>query len=334
MVVSLSFALALTSLALAAPPRRAVLLGTADEPALGRLADELRAAAYEVLVVPSDGSFEDAKLAELAQEQAALAVVSFRARDGEAQVVICVVDRARGESTLRRLAQRPVGTTNVDQVMALRVVEVLNAALLELERDSETSAPPHGAVAARASSSPVRQAARAETRLGLAANLRGTWLGGGLPPFVGPQLGGRVGLSSGLFLGVSGFVSASEDTFRSVSGSAHVRIFEANLAVGFQAPLGRRAQLGVSLLGGWIGAWARAEPAVGYRERDARSLSFVIEANGEVSLQLSNHLSLPVALGVGLLWPQISVSQASTPVAVGGPWLGSASLGLAVEWEP
>ncbi len=326
--------LTLASLAQAAPARRAVLLGHANDSALRRIANELRVAGYEVLVVPSEGKIDDVTLAQVADEREALAVVSVSTRAEAAEVVVYVVDRVRAESTLRRLVQRSGDPGSVDQVIALRIVEVLNAALLELERKSTV---PRGSTAAVLPDArlppPTRRADRA-IRLGVSAQAQATWLLGGLPPFFGPALSARLVLPSGLFLGVAGFASASKATLTGRAGSADIRIFEATLRAGFEAPLWRNLDLGCNLALGWLGAWASAEPAVGFRERDARSLSALVIGQGELGLRIFEHMSFVGALGFGVVLPRLSLRQASTEVAVAGPWLASAGVGIVTEWEP
>lgn len=314
----------------AALPRRALLVGGATDAVLHRVANELGAAGFDVLVETELQAAEAAHFAQLAQQREAQAVVDFRLRPSVGGVAIYVTDRAHNETTLRRLKSR--SGAEAETVLALRIVEVINGALLELERVTTAPARPAPPLMPRADADRTQQPAEPGFGLLLRGGERGLWLSGELSGFIGPELGLRASLPNGLFLDGSSFVSISSQQVRGAGGSADVRVLSADCTIGLSSSVGERFQFGAGLSGGLLGAWASADAAPGYRARTARGLSGSVSVRADARFKLFRALGAYAGLGAGRVLPPISVSLASEPRAGAGPWFAFGSVGLSLMW--
>jgi hypothetical protein len=309
--------------------RRALLLGTAGESAVQKVENELRAAGYETEVVVESAAATEAELSDLARQRDAQAVIRIDGAAAAREVVVFIVGSAGREFTLRRLTPRPKLGEDADGVLALRVVEIVNAAMQELYRETRrvprkvNQAPP------ATPSAPIPP----RTRFSLGAGARALWFPGALPPLVGPELSGRVRAPWGLFGEATGFVSASKASFVEESGTATFRAFSAGLKLGYGRVLSRRLAWATGIGAAGLLSWADATPAAGYQARQALARAAVLHATGEFSIRLSPWLRLSAALDGGAVLPRLELGMAGEPIA-DARWLGAASLGLAMEWEP
>ncbi len=314
----------------AAPGRRALLVGPSADSVLRRVADELRAAGYDV-GLETQALVDQAEFVKLAERRHVSAIVELRPGNSGPEVLIFVTDPKRGETTLRQLKFR-VGA-EAESMLALRIVEVLNGSLLELD-PTRAKAPKPAQASNQVETKPALrgEAGTPPFSLSLCAGARGLWLSGGLASFVGPEVAVRTAHRSGFFIDASGFVSASSERVHAASGKAELRAFASDIEVGLARPLGHRLSLGTGLAFGLLGAWANAEPALGYRARSAQSLSALILLRGEANYAITQAVSAYAVFGMGGTVPSISMSLASQPVGNAGPWVASGSAGLSLEW--
>jgi hypothetical protein len=156
----------LLSMALAAPTaaepaRILILIDDAQQEIARRLHAELGAAGFEVVAEPASMEETSRPALERAAREAG-AVAALRVRQLPGSVEVWVTDRVTGKTVLREVVLPPEGANDVDRdaLVAVRVVELLRASLLEIE----SSLPPRGEVAtppaaARALVAPVRKPA-------------------------------------------------------------------------------------------------------------------------------------------------------------------------------
>lgn len=202
-VVLLTLAILLVALqALAAPPTRIALV---REPGSGdgfprRLRAELDSMGIQVVEVPApDTAPSHESLEQAARDAGAFAAVRVAPRKGGVEVWIA--DRVTGKTVLRELVARR-GETD-DEIVALRVVELLRASLLELDLHGA----PHGDVkpapavrrlVPKPLPAPVVAPARpGEAALGLELGPGVAYSPSGIPPAPLLRLGARFDLGSG-----------------------------------------------------------------------------------------------------------------------------------------
>ncbi len=312
------------SLARAAP--RVVLAGRAGACALQRTADELQAAAYEVIAVPGDSDVQDDQLAALAQQRDSRAAIAVHGSGAACWVSIYVLSSTTGESSLRRLPTRWAGDRQAESLLALRVVEVLNGARLELEQ-ARKRIPDASRVVPRGASS------RRPRQFALLAAVRGLWMAESAAGFVGPELTLGIGVPGAWFVRGVGFVSASSLEVRSSAGAANVRVFAVGMATGWSFALTRALTMDASASARLLGAWADVQPALGYREVPALSRSAAFTGDIALGIAVTPRLAVGVAVGFGHVVPPVAISLAGSSAKSLGPWLAQASLGLGWEWE-
>jgi len=106
-----------------------------SDPVLGdafnRIQAELRLQLFEVVVIEARGTDPIQSTADAANEQNALAAVSLRKQTGGATAELCIVDRATGKTSLRRLTLEHVA--DAPAVLAIRAVDLLRASLREFD---------------------------------------------------------------------------------------------------------------------------------------------------------------------------------------------------------
>ncbi len=158
-----------------------------------RLAAELRAAGFQVEEHASEDAGDARRAVERAAEGATFATVLLhRAPDG-AFTDVWVADHVTHKTVVRRIGARGVGDP-ADRALALRVVELMRASLVEglvLPPSSDDSVPPSppppadvAAWTQEAVSRPAERHAAFELGLGIA----GVWAGPDLGAAVAPEL--------------------------------------------------------------------------------------------------------------------------------------------------
>jgi hypothetical protein len=180
-------------------PRIIVLAPTGDDRISLRLQAELRALHFDVPEVeiapdpPSRAQLEDAA-------RRSEAVAAVRIVPSQTGVEVWIVDRLTGKTVLREIVTTGGGNASRDATVALRVVELLRASLMELD----AARPPQGEMETppliRELMAPSRVTAPAAVKIGTLPELP--------PPAFSIELGPAAVLSPGGF-GPSGAVSAA-----------------------------------------------------------------------------------------------------------------------------
>jgi len=238
-------------------------------------------------------------------------------------VELCILDRSTGLTAFREaiLADQHGGST---EVVAIRVVESLRAALLTVEKPRRAPAPP------TPRASPVERASP-PTAGRWAAALRG---GGSYSPG-GLGVGGQVGMAVSWALtprvgvALDGVFSPRASTAGSTEGRATVVtvLVGPSLELGVSDPGGRlRVLAGV---GAWLGLLAmKGDATPPFVAQRAEVLTLVPHADARLLLQLASHLAISAGLSVGFAAPKVAVSFAEREVATWGRPLVLGFVGL------
>lgn len=238
-------------------PRIVIIAPTADDRISLRLQAELRALHFEVPDVEiAPGLPSRAQLEAAARQRDAVAAV--RIVPSSAGVEVWIVDRMTGKTVLREIVTTEAGSASGDATIALRVVELLRASLMELDAarrpEGEVKPPP----LILELMAPPRISARPAPPIAI------------LPERPSPKLSMELGpaalLSPGGF-GPSGLVSAAihyrpAEAF-GASLIALIPIPPATVSGPGGATAARVALLGVGLRGAWTSPTSAWTPTLG-----------------------------------------------------------------------
>ena len=140
-LLALGLALAPAAARAAGSPRIVLVAPEPGDRVAVRIRAELRALRFEVVdAEPAPGPPARAPLAEVARERGAVAAV--RLVPSSAGVEVWIVDRITGKTVLREVLTEEPGSAAGSATVALRVVELLRASLMELDAPG----PPRGEV--------------------------------------------------------------------------------------------------------------------------------------------------------------------------------------------
>ncbi len=241
----------------AAVPRIVIIAPTSDDRISLRLQAELRALHFDVPdveIAPTPPS--RAQLEEAARKSEAVAAV--RIVPSTAGVEVWIVDRMTGKTVLREIVTKEGSAAAGDATVALRVVELLRASLMELD----AARPPEGEIQPppliRELMAPPRRASPALPARAALPALD--------PPAFSIELGPAALLSSGGF-SPSGLVSAAVHYRPAEAFGASLIALIPILPAVVSGPEGstsaRAGLLGVGLRGTWTSPDSRWAPTLG-----------------------------------------------------------------------
>jgi hypothetical protein len=307
---------------------------------------ELSSLGFHVLMGAATPTLETTRELQAAARRAgAAAAVSLQ--PSEQGVEVWLVDRVTGKTLSRELLQSEPGLDR-ERVIAVRIVELLRASLLELQLPSgaegEVPATPQLQALAGLPDPSLQQkreqssagppavegygALRLHAGLGLASSVGATRV----TPLLG--LGAFWQALRSLAIGVSGSLPLGSAQISDREGSARVTSWQLNLGprlYPFAATGAFRLflDLGVSLLQFQIDATEEAAPLVGSSDR---LLTAGANAGLGVEWRLSSHFSLCSTVGAGVATPKPVVRFAGRDVLTLARPLLSYTLG--VEFRP
>lgn len=241
----------------AALPRIVIIAPTSDDRISLRLQAELRTLHFDVPdveIAPNPPS--RAQLEEAARKSEAVAAV--RIVPSSAGIEVWIVDRMTGKTVLREIVTKEGSAASGDATVALRVVELLRASLMELD----AARPPEGEMAPP----PLIRELMAPPRHTVPAWPSKVALPALDPPVFSIELGPAALLSSGGF-SPSGLVSAAvhyrpAEPF-GASLLALIPIVPAVVSGPEGATSARVGLLGVGLRGTWTSPGSRWSPTLG-----------------------------------------------------------------------
>jgi hypothetical protein len=268
-------------------------------------------------------------LGRAVRERGAVAGVRLVRFKRPPSVDIWVVDEVTGKTSSRRVSTQGLPESEAIAVVALAVVELLNASLLELRaahRARGTKTPTHAVIEmVDRSLEPPAEAYRFALRGGA------TVLGspGGLGLQAGPTLGASWGFHPSFLLDADAFLSATESEVDGSAGRAHVRLGAGRLHLIFRGvDSGVQPLFGIGF--GALVAWASGEPRDRYVASDDRTVVALPSALVGVAIRASSSFRARIALASGFAVPALSATLAGEPAASAGRPLLDASVGL--EW--
>jgi hypothetical protein len=269
-------------------------------------------------------------LSGAARARHALAAVRIARFESPASAEIWVVDQVTAKTSFRRVSVEALQPAEAVAVVALSVVELLNASLLELRAGHRT----------RGSQAPTQELHRLVARgLGeifppyrLAVRAGPVFIGspGGLGLTVGTGLALGLGLSTRWAVEGEAAIGFTRSTLVGAAGTEQVRMGLTRLLLVLRSASGKRVQaqlgIGAGALVGWADGAANDNYTAG-RDRTAVALPSAVAA---VALCLSRSVRVRISLGAGLAIPALSLELAGVPAASAGrPMLDGS---VALEW--
>jgi hypothetical protein len=271
-----------------------------------------------------------ASLAAAARAEKAVAGLRLARRLDPPGADIWLVDEVTGKASLRHVSTKDLAPSEAVALVALSVVELLNASLLELRAGHSTHgtrAPPPAVLkmvdrTLEAPFGPYRFAIRG------GASVLGS--PGGLDLMAGPTIAMGWGFVE-LFAFEADFTAtAVGSTLEGAPGVARVRLGVGRLALVMRSAVSQRVELQVGAGGGAVVAWTDGEASDRYTAHRDTTTVALASAFSAVAARLGRSLRIRLSFGAGLAIPEISVELAGGPAATAGRPLIDAAVGL--EW--
>jgi hypothetical protein len=330
----------------AGAPRIILIAPTGDDPISLRLQAELRSLHFDVPEIEVEIAPEPPSRAQL--EDAARkseAVAAVRIVPSKTGVEVWIVDRITGKTVLREMVTTAGGAASRDATIALRVVELLRASLMELDADR----PPQGEM----ETPPLVRELMAPPRIPAAATVKISTLPPLDPPAFSIELGPAAVLSPGGF-GPSGAVSAAvyyhpAEPF-GVNLIALIPVLPATVSGPEGATTARIGLLGGGLRGTWIpagSAWALSlggglaalwlhldgQPAPGFGGASKNLFSAAPYLRAGLGITVLPRLRLRADALLGASLPPTLVRFGERLAAVWGVPFAAPTLGVELFWQ-
>jgi hypothetical protein len=269
---------------------------------------ELQAMGFDVIVVNGEARGEEERRHELeraTREADALAGLSMSRSIHDGAAELWVVDELTGKTSMRALESARLVGRGAARLVALRMVELLNASLLELRmsRDTDQVVPPV-----------VQQMLDRVVPEPLPKEHETLWVGGGalhsastIGTLAGIAAGMRQELTSRWVLRADFLMSALGTTLERADTSARVDVLRSRARMTYEL----RPAEALSLQGGpSLGALfmvARGSAAPPYESHDVGSVAALLGVGVSASLRLSDATFLHVGADLDLPWPRLRV---------------------------
>jgi hypothetical protein len=271
-----------------------------------------------------------AALGAAAREQHAVAALRLTRRLDPSGVDIWLVDEVTGKASLRHVSTKKLPPSEAVALVALSVVELLNASLLELRAGHSsrgTAAPPPAVLkmvdrTLEAPFGPYQFAARA------GATVVGS--PGGLDLLAGPTVALGWGFSKTFALESDFTVTAVQSTLEGQAGVARLRLGMGRLALVLRGAVSQRVELELGAGGGALASWINGEARDRYEAHADTTTVALVSALSGVAARLSRSLRIRLGFGASLALPELSMQFAGSPVATAGRPLFDGTVGL--EW--
>lgn len=302
------------------PPKTEAVLTDA----FNRLKAELNLQLFEIIVIDSCSTDPCPNLVELTMEHHASAAVQLQPLTSGSAADLCLIDRASGEPTTRRLELDD--NQDAPAVLALRTGDLLRSGLREVSKPSPPPAAPARPAKVERSAPlverPVLPARRTSLRLGLALLDAAP----ALSTAFGLQLNANRLLTQRLRLGVVWLGPTVGAAFKTASGNARVRQELAAFQLGFallpRPPVELWADLGLGLF--HLAATADTPPDIIAKRGQLYSL--LGSLNLSCAYPLSERIALEVETSFLTLTPRPGIAVTETSMLY-RRWVWSSSLG-------
>jgi hypothetical protein len=273
-------------------------------------------------------------LSAAAQRHRAVAGVRLVRQRLTSSVEIWIADEITGKLSVRRVSTKNLDTSEAVAVVALSVVELLNASLLELRAGhairGRTVAPEAVLRMVDESLEPASEPYRIAVRGGMAV----AGSPGGLGLTAGPTLAFGFGPISMLAIEADVLATAVETSIEAPAGSARVGLGMGRLLLVLRAPPAGAVHPVLGVGGGALLVWARGEAldSSRYDARDETTTVALASAVAGVALHVSRALRLRVAFGASFAAPEVRLELAGQPAATAGRPLLDGGIGLEWVW--
>jgi hypothetical protein len=273
-------------------------------------------------------------LSAAARRHGAVAGVRLVRQRSSSSVEIWIADEITGKLSVRRVSTKNLDASEAVAVVALSVVELLNASLLELRAGHPMrgrAAPPEAILRmVDQSLEPASEPYRIACRGGMAV----AGSPGGLGLMAGPALAFGFGPISMLAIEADLLATAVETSIEAPAGSARVGLAIGRLLLVLRAPPAGAVHPELGVGGGALLVWARgeAQDATRYGGRDETTTVALASAVAGVALHVSRPLRLRVAFGASFALPEVRLELAGQPAATAGRPLLDGGIGLEWVW--
>jgi hypothetical protein len=297
-----------------------------------RIADELRAVGFDVLVLAlREEQGSPRKLEGLAKSNEAFAALLVSRDERTGQVEIWLADRVTGKTTLRTLDAKDVVALDAVNVLAVRVVELLQASLLEVRAWREQRAAQDVPAAAEQLIAAAEQS-RLAPRYSLHAGpilLTGP---GGFGALAGLRFGSGLALGRARHFALGLDVSGTLPSKTVTTAAGETRVGLAALQVGVRYWFDPRSHLAWGLNGaaGPALSFAEGRPNDSFEGRFDATVTAFGSAGLLAALRLAPTFRALFALQLSYSVPQLELrTPEASPMSAGHPWVDA---GLLLEW--
>jgi hypothetical protein len=260
----------------------------------------------------------------------ALAAVRIARVESPARAELWIVDQVTGKASFRQVSIEGLHPAQAVAVVALSVVELLNASLLELRTEHTgrgTEAPPPEV---------YRLVDRglgdvfAPYRFSLRAGPTVIGSPGGLELTAGPALAAGVGLSARWAIEGEAAAGVTRSTLVGAAGTEQVGVGVGRLLLVLRSASGKRIQTQVGVGAGALVVWASGVANDHYTAHRESTVVALPSATAAVALCLTRSTRVRLGVGAGFAIPALSFDLAGVPTATAGrPMLDGS---VAFEW--
>ncbi len=303
--------------------RRAAVLVDDDDPLARRIAAEFEFLGFEPVLVDGEPPQDPSQLEAVARSQRAALAVLVVEHAGD--VELWLADRITGKFVIRHLR---LGEQEATRTVAVRVVELLRASLLELERDPD---PPGREAPTSAASRAALRPARPRFGATLGAAVVGA--GGGLGPAAQLRATFRWMPHRNVGWQIGGAAPLSAARVRADEGEARVRVgwVTSGLRVALR-PDAATVRPDLSMVAGVVALGMTGAARAPYTSGRDVVVTGIAEVSAGLEFAVSSRVRLRVAAAVGSCFTRPEVRFAGRTVAWWCLPYGAGEAGLGVVW--
>lgn len=312
-----------------APPAPGVRWPEAEQRTLAELsAVGLSVISVEASQVGSTDTFS--ALTAAAHAQHAVAGLRLVRNPDEDKVDIWLVDEVTGKASLRHVSTAKLDPSEAVALVALSVVELLNASLLELRAGHAI----HGTTAPTPAVLRMVDTSLGDVpvpylfTLGVGASVVGS--PGGLGLMGGPALTLGLGVSPRFAIAADVLATPVQTTVEGAAGTARVGVGLARLYAVLRGSLGARIEPELGLGGGALWVWAHGDAQDRYTAHNDVTTVALASAVAGIAARMSVSWRLRLALSAGFAMPEVSIDLAGDRIATAGRPLLDCIVGI--EW--
>ena len=298
---------------------------------------ELRAVGFEVVLVSLDDDDEEVarqRLQGLARANEALAAVHLWRASAGGEAEIWLVDRVTGKTSIRHVDVSDATPGEADEILAVRVVELLRASLLDIDEPTvHGEVKPSPALERFVPARPPAPTPRLfAPRFGVRGGFSVAGTPGGLGAMAGPSLGAMVafGPRRRLSLDLDAYATAVQARVVSDAGDARVGVAMARFHFIGWPRADKRVSPGIGAGIGMLVGWTRGQGQGGYQGRRDATIVALPSTAFDLAVAIVPRVRFRIGLRVGMTFPRLRVVlPGSRTVGAGWPMMDGF---FAIEW--